>query len=209
MRFPTVFLTFFAKFSMQATLTYSLGSGNKKVTRYFHQLVSPTLLVNGGWDGGREGKGVTMLPNNIDEPTTIVFTGGSGDVSISSDVSLMMYQAFSWYTNSLVAHPLVTQMATSVLLGGLGDWLCQRLESKTAFTCNYRRLCVFSLVNGLFLATVVHHWFQFLESMPILKGMPEQRAIWMVDQRTPRYPPCSPLTYMPSHYFSSCPLQRC
>ena len=189
-----MFLAFFV-----VAHTHSLKSGNKKVTcerpkvgRYLPftcQSVVPCILrVSGGWDGGREENGRFMLPpNNFDEPTTVLIFddfkgGGRGDISISSDVSVMMLQVLSWYTNVLAAHPLVTQMATSALLGALGDWICQRLASKTAvFTCDYRRLCVFSLVNGLFLATVIHKWFHFLESMPVLKGMPEQRAIWMVD----------------------------
>ena len=163
-----------------------------KVPRYFYPLATGrSLRVSGGWDGlngngGGGGGGGFIPPDNLNNE----FKGGDGgDVSISSDMSLslMLFQVFNWYTKSLATHPLITRMATSALLGALGDWICQRLESKTAvFTCNYRRLCVFSLVNGLFLATVIHKWFQFLAGMPILKGLNAfQQALLMVNI----YPP--------------------
>ena len=158
--------------------------------------------MSGGWDGlhgnsltrtpshgsGGGGDGGFLPPDNLTEE----FEGSNGgDITISSDMSLslMLYQVCSWYTKSLATRPLITRMATSALLGALGDWLCQRLESKTTvFSCNYRRLLVFSLVNGLFLATVIHKWFQFLAGMPILKGLNAlQQALLMVEISPPSF----------------------
>ena len=151
-----------------------------KLPRYFYPLITgrSPLRVSGGWDGGMNGMGSGgggggggLVPPDLNGEFR---DKDGGEIILSSDMSLslMLYQICSWYTNALVTHPLITRVTTSFFLGALGDWICQRLESKTAvFKCNYRRLCVFSLVNGLFLATVIHTWFQFLSGMPILKGL--------------------------------------
>jgi hypothetical protein len=117
--------------------------------------------------------------------------GGSiSDVATSSLAPGMMALFSSLlerYSNLLQISPYPTKIITSAFLGGLGDTLIQNLERrklKKAF--DFRRLVVFMLVTGLYIAPVIHNWFGFLDSMPFLVGLshPVKAGIMMLTDQT-------------------------
>lgn len=77
-------------------------------------------------------------------------------------------------------------MITSAIIGALGDYIIQSYESRiTKKALDFRRIIVFGTVCGLYVAPVIHNWFNFLNSMPFLVNMsnlPKALAMMLVDQ---------------------------
>ena len=63
-------------------------------------------------------------------------------------------------------------MLSSAVVGGLGDILIQKVQGRTSrVQFDYRRLFVFSLVAGLYIAPVIHIWFDWLDKLYLLVGL--------------------------------------
>lgn len=85
---------------------------------------------------------------------------------------LKLSNAIDIYTNLLNQHPYPTKIISSGIVGGLGDILIQFVQknkSKKAF--DFRRLLVFSTVAALYIAPVIHIWFDWLDKLPFLSGL--------------------------------------
>ena len=82
---------------------------------------------------------------------------------------------------------LSLQMISSAIVGGLGDILIQKIQMRnTNKSFDYRRLLVFSLVAGLYIAPVIHVWFDWLDKLPFLQSMTgfNKAAIMMLIDQT-------------------------
>jgi hypothetical protein len=90
------------------------------------------------------------------------------------------------YTSLLERSPYPTKMVTSAIIGALGDYLVQKYEGrKTNKAIDLRRLLVFATVCGLYIAPVIHVWFEFLNKMPFLASLGKYSkafAMMFVDQ---------------------------
>ena len=78
-------------------------------------------------------------------------------------------------------------MISSAIVGGLGDILIQKIQMRnTNKSFDYRRLLVFSLVAGLYIAPVIHVWFDWLDKLPFLQSMTgfNKAAIMMLIDQT-------------------------
>jgi hypothetical protein len=74
------------------------------------------------------------------------------------------------YNTLLQEKPYVTKILSSAIVGGLGDVLIQLLgcfQRKQPFQVDLRRLAVFSTVAGIYIAPVIHVWFDLLEKMKL------------------------------------------
>lgn len=90
------------------------------------------------------------------------------------------------YTGMLDASPYPTKIITSAIIGGLGDFLVQKYQSRnTNNNLDFRRVIVFATVCGLYIAPVIHVWFNYLNSMQFLSGLGNVKkavAMMAVDQ---------------------------
>ena len=87
------------------------------------------------------------------------------------------------YTTLLDKSPYPTKMITSAFIGALGDYLVQSFEARKAL--DLRRVVVFATVCGLYIAPVIHVWFEYLNVMPFLANMGKYSkafAMMFVDQ---------------------------
>lgn len=78
-------------------------------------------------------------------------------------------------------------MVSSAIVGGLGDILIQNVQNaKSKKPFDYRRLFVFSLVAGLYIAPVIHLWFDFLDKLPVFvgSGNVQKSAVMMLLDQT-------------------------
>lgn len=74
------------------------------------------------------------------------------------------------YNLALSNNPYTTKIISSAIVSGLGDILIQYLtayQAKTALKLDFRRLSVFMTVGGLYIAPVIHLWFNYLEFLPL------------------------------------------
>lgn len=134
------------------------------------------------------------------------FRGGGGDTStvnpgavshkfaVENDekntkqagVALMFTSLLNSYTSLLERSPYPTKMVTSAIIGALGDYLVQKYEGrKTNKAIDLRRLLVFATVCGLYIAPVIHVWFEYLNKMSFLTNMGKYSkafAMMFVDQ---------------------------
>ena len=99
---------------------------------------------------------------------------------------LLFSSLLNSYTSLLERSPYPTKMVTSAIIGALGDYLVQKYEGrKTNKTIDLRRLLVFATVCGLYIAPVIHIWFEYLNRMPFLASMGKYSkafAMMFVDQ---------------------------
>lgn len=99
---------------------------------------------------------------------------------------LLFTSLLSSYTSLLERSPYPTKMVTSAIIGALGDYLVQTYEGrKTNKSIDFRRLLVFATVCGLYIAPVIHVWFEYLNKMPFLVSMGKYSkafAMMFVDQ---------------------------
>jgi len=84
-------------------------------------------------------------------------------------------ELFTRYSNSLIERPFVTKIITGFIVGCLGDYLIQiiGIHKGGAMTAvlDRRRLAVFATVVGFYISPVIHVWFDFLNNIPLLKGL--------------------------------------
>lgn len=84
-------------------------------------------------------------------------------------------ELFTRYSNSLIERPFVTKIITGFIVGCLGDCLIQLIgiHKGGAITAvlDRRRLAVFATVVGFYISPVIHVWFDFLNNIPLLKGL--------------------------------------
>jgi hypothetical protein len=101
-------------------------------------------------------------------------------------ILLLLTSLLNSYTSLLERSPYPTKMVTSAIIGALGDYLVQKYEGrKTNKAIDLRRLIVFATVCGLYIAPVIHIWFEFLNKMPFLASMGKYSkafAMMFVDQ---------------------------
>jgi hypothetical protein len=101
-------------------------------------------------------------------------------------ILLLFTSLLNSYTSLLERSPYPTKMVTSAIIGALGDYLVQKYEGrKTNKAIDLRRLLVFATVCGLYIAPVIHIWFEFLNKMPFLASMGKYSkafAMMFVDQ---------------------------
>lgn len=72
------------------------------------------------------------------------------------------------YNSQLQKNPYVTKMITSSLVSGLGDVLVQLMSNPdTVQDLNYRRTAVMMMVGGLYVAPLMHNWFNLLSKLPL------------------------------------------
>jgi hypothetical protein len=90
---------------------------------------------------------------------------------------------FAWYSRQLDERPLITKCATAALLSSTGNILAQYLKyhndevqakeeaaktgaltvtSDKKFVIAYDQVGRFALLNAVFVAPVLHHWYQFI-----------------------------------------------
>lgn len=94
-------------------------------------------------------------------------------------------KVFQSYNHCLLSYPYTTKILSSALIGGLGDLLIQSLpyflnpssssssSSLSPITptlkIDWRRFAVFTSVSGLYIAPVIHWWFEWLNSLKVVK----------------------------------------
>lgn len=86
----------------------------------------------------------------------------------------------SKYSQFLVAHPYPTKMLSSGIVGGFGDILVQLLtswRSGSPLAIDMRRLAVFCAVSTLYIAPIIHLWFNWLENFKIPTSMRENKTM--------------------------------
>lgn len=72
------------------------------------------------------------------------------------------------YNLQLEKNPYMTKMITSAIVGGLGDVLIQLLGNPDSVKeLDFRRTSVMMLVGGLYVAPLMHNWFNLLSKMPL------------------------------------------
>lgn len=135
-----------------------------------------------------------MSPSIMDHNSIVTVTalrGGAIKQEVSSKVQqagglLFLTSLLNGYTGLLSSHPYITKIVSSAVVGGLGDFLIQSYDGRTSKKpIDLRRLLVFSMVTGIYIAPVIHLWFNFLAGMPFLAKMSNMKqALWMmfVDQ---------------------------
>lgn len=78
------------------------------------------------------------------------------------------------YSGLLGSHPYSTKMATSAAVAGLGDAFVQlysQHSQQAPLHLDLRRLLVFMVVASAYIAPITHLWFDYLDRMPMLKGL--------------------------------------
>ena len=100
----------------------------------------------------------------------------------SSNPILFLFPLVSSY-----AAILKYDMISSFILGGLSDFISQRLEMRgmKRFYFDYRRLLIFSCVSGFYTAPVLHFLFLELPQLPIvnkLDGAKQALVMVLIDQ---------------------------
>lgn len=129
----------------------------------------------GAGEGGGGGGGPPGFGGSIQEG---MHGEGGNRNERTSFALLMLFDAFTWYSNELTEHPIITKVLTSMLLGLFGDFCCQKLEGKKKN--DIHRLFIFSLIQGLYVAPAVHYWFSYLSNLAFLPVAKVQRALTMM-----------------------------
>ena len=87
-------------------------------------------------------------------------------------IILFLSSLLDSYTGLLENSPYPTKMVTSAIIGALGDFLVQAYEGrKNRKPLDFRRMAVFATVCGLYIAPVIHVWFEYLNRLPFLANM--------------------------------------
>jgi hypothetical protein len=132
--------------------------------------------------GGSGGNGVAPPGQN-----DINFGNGDDDKkSKQAGIFFFLSSILKSYTNLLEKSPYPTKMVTSAIIGALGDYLVQSYEGrKLKKAIDLRRVIVFATVCGLYIAPVIHIWFEYLNTMPFLLKLGKYSkafAMMFVDQ---------------------------
>jgi len=107
---------------------------------------------------------------------------------VGFQIPSFLTKAFAAYTNLLSVHPYPTKIISSGLIGGLGDILIQTVENngrEVPIPFDFRRLAVFSTVAALYIAPVIHVWFDYLNNLQFIQNMSNVRkagVMMLLDQ---------------------------
>jgi hypothetical protein len=182
--FSNIFLIFLAAISATATAHKERVGGFrlKQFMNKFSDNVSFTGLTSSivgvGFPValGRDKKGMEKI---------IRIRGGMSNPK-QAGAALFLTSLLNSYTGMLDASPYTTKIITSAIIGGLGDYIVQIYQArKSNAGVDFRRVMVFAAVCGLYLAPVIHVWFNYLNGMKFLSGLGNvQKALSMmlVDQ---------------------------
>jgi hypothetical protein len=100
--------------------------------------------------------------------------------------ALFLTSLLNSYTGMLETSPYPTKIITSAIIGAVGDYIVQIYQSrKSNASIDFRRVMVFATVCGLYIAPVIHVWFNYLNGIKFLSGLGNvQKALSMmlVDQ---------------------------
>ena len=140
-------------------------------------------LRGGSIGGGGSGGGGVATPGQNDRN----FVNGDDDKkSKQAGIFFFLSSILKSYTNLLEKSPYPTKMVTSAIIGALGDYLVQSYEGrKLKKSIDLRRVIVFATVCGLYIAPVIHIWFEYLNTMPFLLKLGKYSkafAMMFVDQ---------------------------
>ena len=133
----------------------------------------------GGGGGGGAGAGPGDTNRNIGDANDNFVPKQAGAI-------LFLTTLLDSYTNMLEKSPYPTKMVTSAIIGALGDYLVQTYEArKSRKPLDLRRILVFATVCGIYIAPVIHVWFEYLNKMPFLADLGKYSkafAMMFVDQ---------------------------
>lgn len=143
------------------------------------------MMGSGGIGGGglRGGGGGGSIPGDDK-----INSGDDFNEKSNKDAGAVLFfsSLLKSYTSLLDKSPYPTKMVTSAFIGALGDYLVQSFEArKTKKAIDLRRVVVFATVCGLYIAPVIHIWFEYLNVMPFLTNMGKYSkafAMMFVDQ---------------------------
>jgi hypothetical protein len=106
---------------------------------------------------------------------------GSGRGAGASALLLLFTDLLGGYSAALEKNPILVKVLSSGFLGGLGDIICQKVSGTKIDDIDYRRILVFVTVCALYIAPVIHYWFNWLGSIPMPAGASETaKALYMM-----------------------------
>jgi hypothetical protein len=127
--------------------------------------VAPVFRASGeGFDGGNGGdiNGLGEVDDNDDNRKLLKSSNG---------LLIFLTSLLENYSDALEKYPYPTKIITSGMVGGLGDFLIQNLQNRgTKRNFDFRRLFVFMLVTGFYIAPVMHVWFNLITKIPLPPG---------------------------------------
>jgi hypothetical protein len=182
--FSHIFLIFLAAISATATGHKERVGGFrlKQFINKFSDKIPITGLTSSIVGGGFP---VAIGSDNKGMEKVIRIRGGMSNPK-QAGAALFLTSLLNSYTGMLDASPYTTKIITSAIIGGLGDYIVQIYQArKSNASIDYRRVMVFAAVCGLYLAPVIHVWFNYLNGMKFLNGLGNvQKALSMmlVDQ---------------------------
>ena len=112
----------------------------------------------------------------------------NGNIKYQQAGGLLFFTTFlEAYSTLIESHTLPTKIISSAIVGCLGDTFIQKFESRKTpgKPFDFRRLVVFALVCGLYIAPVVHCWFDYLSKISMFQSMSNTSkafAMMLVDQ---------------------------
>jgi hypothetical protein len=118
----------------------------------------------GGGDGGDGGIGGP--PAEKDGSDSEEESDPKKDVDVvveSAGTFVFLSKLLDFYSKLLDIAPIPTKMISSLIVGGLGDVLLQKINGDPL---DFRRLMVFSTVTMFYIAPMCHFWYNTLEMIP-------------------------------------------
>jgi hypothetical protein len=96
---------------------------------------------------------------------------------------------FSWYSQQLDERPILTKCVTACMISSTGNILAQKIKHdqkeeedniSRPFTIECEQVGRFAFLNMIFVAPVLHHWYQFINRAVPGKSMSRvlQRVFW-------------------------------
>ena len=117
-----------------------------------------------------------------------VLHGDIVNVLSAKGIIQILANIFAMYSNHLHDHPLLVKMASSAIIGGLGDYTIQSIQNRnTTKTFDSRRCLIFTIVATFYISPVIHYWFNYLNfwSVSTLSGLDNlgrALAMTLIDQ---------------------------
>ncbi len=124
------------------------------------------------------------------------FSGKGSAASPATNNTSPFYSFFGWYSKKLDTHPISTKCVSAALVSSMGSVLAQYiahrqneqeddddkkkndLSKQKPFEIDYERVSHFVFLNIVFVAPVLHHWYEFVN-----RALPG-RSLSRVLQRT-------------------------
>lgn len=118
----------------------------------------------GNGNGGNNNNGGIFAFNSEDDDPDDAQKSKEGILSYMKVLSDL-------YSEKLISNPYSTKMLSSAVVGAIGDLLSQYLGKTREIRYQLRRILVFMSVASLYVAPVIHVWFNFLNNIPIPSGV--------------------------------------